>query len=164
MKIFLSKRLTYLLGFLIICSLVGVSMYLQKHDGMHPCALCILQRFSLAILGIVFLFGAIFNLKRIGGIILGLFAFLVALSGALLSGRQVWLQHLPPNPNGDCGASLQYMLQAFPLNQVVKLIIGGGAECAHVGWQFLYLSLAEWSLVWFAIFFLLALVQLFRQQ
>ena len=135
MKI-LSRRLTYLFGFIMICSLLGISAYLQKHDGIHPCPLCILQRISLVILRVTFFFGAVFDLKRVGGIILGIAAFLIALSGALLSGRQVWLQHLPPNQNVDCGASLQYMLQVFPLNQVFKLIMGGGENARRLAGSF----------------------------
>src|SRR5678809_808686 len=135
MKMF-SKRLTYLLGFIIICCLLGISVFLQKHDGIHPCPLCTLQRITLVILGVVFFFGAVFDLKRLGSVLLGLIASLIALSGALLSGRQVWLQHLPPTEqHTDCGASLGYMLQAFPLKQAFKLIMGGGAECSQVGWQ-----------------------------
>jgi disulfide bond formation protein DsbB len=31
-------------------------------------------------------------------------------------------------------------------------IFKGSGECAEVGWTFLGLSLAEWSLAWFALF------------
>ncbi len=161
MKLF-SLRLTYLIGFIIILLLLGGTTFLQLYEGVTPCPLCALQRITMAALGVTFFFAAAIHLKKFGYLFFGTLAFLLALLGALLSGRQVWLQHLPPNQSADCGVSLQYMLHVLPLHQVLMKVIAGGAECAQIGWQFLNLSLAEWSLIWFVLFLLVTILQLKR--
>ncbi|HEY5703481.1 MAG TPA: disulfide bond formation protein B, partial [Gammaproteobacteria bacterium] len=70
---------------------------------------------------------------------------------------QVWLQHLPPEKVPECGPGLDYMLEAFPLGQALKMILSGSGECAEVQWSFLGFSIAEWSLIWFILFFIASL-------
>ncbi len=79
----------------------------------------------------------------------GLAAFF-ALGGAAAAGRQVWLQHLPPDKVPQCGPDLFFMLENFPLSRTLKTLVAGTGECAVVDWTFLGLSIAEWSLLWFA--------------
>lgn len=158
----LSSRVLYVVGFLIIAMLLGLSVYLQTHDGVTPCPLCILQRIVLGFLGVVFFFGAALNLKRWGRLFISVLATLVAGCGIFLAGRQVWLQHISSMNHTECGASLQYMLQILPLNEVIAKIFQGGAECAQVTWRFLNFSLAEWSLFWFILLFGLSVWQVGR--
>jgi disulfide bond formation protein DsbB len=153
-----STRLTYFLGAIAIAMLVTTAMYLQTHDGITPCPLCILQRFVFMVLGSVFLLASLFKLRRFANIFFSILSFLIASFGAFLAGRQVWLQHLPPS-NSDCGASLEYMLQAFPLKMVLQRVFSGSAECSFVDWRFMGLSLAGWSLVCFSFFVLLSIRQ-----
>jgi disulfide bond formation protein DsbB len=53
------------------------------------------------------------------------------------------------------------MLEAFPLGQALKMILSGSGECAEVDWSFLGFSIAEWSLLWFLIFFITGLVSIY---
>jgi|SRR5579872_1251105 len=156
-----SPRVSYLIAFMVIAIMLGITLYLQNFEGFIPCPLCILQRIALGILGILFFVGFIFNPKKAGNIFLSILAGLFALSGAFLSGRQVWLQHFP-DKNADCGASLQYLIRALPVDQVLSKILHGTAECAQKGWEFLHLSLAEWSLICFVGFFIFCLLQIKR--
>jgi disulfide bond formation protein DsbB len=149
----ISERRYYFLGFIITIIVLGVTYYLQDFDGFIPCPLCILQRITLTLLSILFLIGSIFAFKKIGNFLLSFFASLISLLGIFFSGRQVWLQHFP-NKNADCGASLQYLIHVLPFDQVVSKVLQGTAECAQKGWEFLTLSLAEWSLICFVGFFL----------
>ena len=87
---------------------------------------------------------------------------LTCVGGILLSGRQVWLQHVPPSSLGECGASLTYMFQTLPVMKVINHVWTGGIECSQQGWTFMYLSLAEWSLLGFLGFFVFAVLQLKR--
>jgi disulfide bond formation protein DsbB len=103
-----NPRLIYLIGFIVICALLGLATYLENYKGMTPCSLCIFQRFILAFLGVVVFFGAALNVKSIGRTIISFFTIFVSAVGMLFAGRQAWLQHLPPSQDGDCGASLQY--------------------------------------------------------
>ena len=83
---------------------------------------------------------------------------IAALAGAGIAGRQVWLQHLPADQVPECGPGLDYMLEAFPLTDALKMIFSGSGECAEVHWRFIGLSIAEWSLVWFILFFIAAVL------
>lgn len=163
MKVF-SPRLMYLYAFLLIVAMLGLGFYLQFEEGINPCPLCILQRVTLAVMGIVFFFGILLAGKKCCRIGIGLLSFLISLVGIFLAGRQVWLQHLPANQSGDCGVSLQYMLQVLPLHEVAKKIFEGTAECSRVDWSFVGLSMAEWTLVWFVVLGGFSLWQAFRNK
>jgi len=41
------------------------------------------------------------------------------------------------------------MLDTLPLTDVVKKVFEGSGECAEKAWEFLHLSIAGWSLVFF---------------
>lgn len=159
----LSRRPLYLIGFLCTVVLLGIAFYLQQFDGFAPCPLCILQRMTLALLGILFLIGSIFSFKKSGALFLGILMSLVAFMGIFLSGRQVWLQHLPPDKNADCGASLQYLIHVLPFDQIISRVLTGTAECAREGGTFFLLSLAEWSLLCFIGFFIFSVFLIGRQ-
>ena len=96
-------------------------------------------------------------------IVYGAFGFLLAAGGAGTAGRQVWLQHLPPDQVPKCGPDLYYMIDHFPLGKVVANLFRGSGQCAEVTWRLLGLSIAEWSLMCFVSFGVLALVTLFRR-
>jgi disulfide bond formation protein DsbB len=158
----MSPRTTYLLGFLAVVALLGIVAYLQAYKGFEPCPLCLLQRFALILLGIIFFIGTLLRLKKPGQFFINLLAILFSSLGAFLAGRQVWLQHLPPDQNAGCGASLDYMLQAFPLKEVFQKVLTGSSECSQVGLEFLHVSLAGWSLVCFCAFIFVSLWQICR--
>jgi protein dithiol:quinone oxidoreductase len=155
-----SLCLIYFLGLIAISVLFAFAAYLQINEGLRPCPLCIMQRGAFILLSLVFLVGAFVPLKKIRHTVIGIGAFLCAGIGAALAARQVWIQHFPTN--ADCGASLEYMLQAFPFNQVLQKVLKGSAECAERSWEFLHLSLAEWSLLCFSAFLIITLWQIKR--
>ncbi len=157
-----SERLMYLIGLVIIALLLSATFYLEKYDGFVPCPLCILQRITFGILGILFFLGMLLTNVKFGRVFISALAGLISLFGIYFSGRQVWLQHLPVNPNADCGVSLQYLIKALPFDQAVAKIMQGTAECSQKGWEFLHLSLADWSLLCFILFFGLCLLQVTR--
>src|SRR3990167_217471 len=112
-------RLTYFIGFLLIALLLLTSVYLQVFDGFVPCPLCTMQRLSFGTLGILFLIGIALPEKGGGRLVINLLAFLASIAGIFFAARQSWLQYFP-SPNSECGASLAYMMQTFPVNEVVK--------------------------------------------
>lgn len=162
MKRVSKMRLGYFLGFLLIVFLLTLAEYLEVYKGMIPCPLCMVQRVIFILLGAVFFVGMIFRMKKIGFLVVGMLSMLTCIGGILLAGRQVWLQHLPPANLGECGASLSYMFNTFPLMDVFKNIWTGGIECSQHGWAFMYLSFAEWSLIGFLVFFVFAVSQFIR--
>ena len=158
-----SARLYYLFLFLICTSLLAFGYYLQFVEGLEPCPLCIFQRIAFIAIIIISLIGFIHgpqDLWRYGytGLIL-----LSAVTGAVIAGRQVWLQHLPADAVPACGPGLDFMLDVFPLAETLKMVFTGSGECAEVAWTFLSLSIAEWSLISFAVISITAVLHLFKK-
>src|SRR5436309_14127982 len=121
------------------------------------------RAFFYGVMG-VFIIAALHRPGRIGTAVYSTLVVLFALGGAATAGRQVWLQHLPADRVPQCGPDLYFMLQNFPLSSTLEKLIRGTGECAAVDWKFLGLSIAGWSLVWFAIFIVLAAWLLLRRQ
>ena len=145
-------RLGYALGFIACAGLLGFAYYLQYYDYQDPCPLCILQRIAFMALAAIFLVAALHGPGRTGTIVYCGMLFVVAGIGAAIATRHVWLQQLPRSQIPECGPGLEYMLRKFPLAQAFGKILAGSGECAEVGWKFLGLSIAGWSLVWFVLF------------
>ncbi len=74
---------------------------------------------------------------------------LIGGAGVAIAGRQVWLQSLPKDQVPSCGMGLSYMLDTLPFTDVLQRVFEGSGECAEKGWEFLHLSIAGWSLVFF---------------
>jgi disulfide bond formation protein DsbB len=130
---------------------MGFGLYLQHVEHLEPCPLCILQRYAFLATGCVALIAAIHGAHRIGTWIYSTLLVLSAGAGAAIAGRQTWLQHNPPKVL-DCGPDLAYMLESFPLAQVLPKVFKGEGDCAKVTWKFLSLSIPEWALLWFVLF------------
>jgi len=156
-------RLIYTFGFTLISALLITSIYLQYFDGILPCPLCTLQRICFVLLGSLFLVGILTAAKQSATRIISSSATLIALLGIFLSARQIWLQHFPSPGNTECGVSLQYMMQVLPLNEVMRKIFSGTAECSQRGFEFLTFNMAEWALIWFVLFLLISLHLLFKK-
>jgi disulfide bond formation protein DsbB len=152
-----SPRLLYAAGAAICAVLLGTGYYLQYVGGQEPCPLCLVQRgFYYAVL-VVLGAAALHAPGRRGAIGYSIAACVFAAGGAAVAARQVWLQHLPPDQVPPCGPDLFFMLENLPLARTLEKLFVGSGQCAEVGWKFLGLSIAEWSLGWFALLALYAL-------
>jgi disulfide bond formation protein DsbB len=121
------------------------------------------QRFFYCLIGAIALLAALHNPNGIGRRVYGLLVSLAAMGGLASAGRQVWMQHLPPEQVPACGPSLEYMLETFPVSETLKMLVTGDGNCAEIDWLFLGLSMGEWSLLWFAAFFVGAIWLAFRK-
>jgi disulfide bond formation protein DsbB len=153
----------FLAIFLACAGLLGYGLYLQHVQNQEPCPLCILQRYAFMAIGVVALIAAVHGPGRVGQALYGALIALAAGAGAGVAGRQTWLQHNPPSML-DCGPDLAYMLESFPLSQVLPKVFRGEGDCAKVSWTFLGLSIAEWALVWFVLFVLAGLYLLIARR
>jgi len=151
------QTLTLIFVILSVVGLLGYGYFLQFVEYLDPCPLCLTQRLFYYLLGIF----ALIALMRVRHIvwqkIIAALMFLSAIGGVATAGRQVWLQHLPPELVPECGPGLQYWLDNMPLLRTLELLFKGDGNCAEVDWRFLGLSIAEWSLMWFVIFALISL-------
>lgn len=156
------QRLPYAVLALGCAGLLGFGYYLQYVQGLEPCPLCLIQRAAFYGVGLTALLAAAHGPLGFGRRVYGALVALFALGGAGVAGRQVYLQHLPPELVPECGPGLEFMLKAFPLQQVLQEVFQGSGECAETAWTFLGLSIAEWSLLCFAGIALAALVHILR--
>lgn len=145
-----SFRLGYLGMALLSAALLGYAYYAQFVLHLEPCPLCILQRVAFMGFFLVCLVAVAHGPRGGGRYVYAALAVVCAVAGLAVAGRHVWLQHLPADKVPDCGPGLGYMLEAFPVSKTIKMVFTGSGECAKVDWQFLGLSMPEWSLLWFA--------------
>ena len=141
-------RLIFLAGFLLCAALIAAALYFQHVAGLAPCPLCILQRVAFIGVGVVMGIGFLHGPRGVGRRVYGALAGAVALLGAAVAARHVWLQSLPEGEVPECGPGLAFMLDAFPLQKALGLILRGSGECAEVQWTLFGLTMPGWSLVW----------------
>jgi disulfide bond formation protein DsbB len=130
---------------------VAYAFYAQYGLGFVPCHLCIFQRFTLSALAVAFLLAAVISRPGWRG---GIAAALVGLAGLATlatAGRHVWIQLQPPGSVPACGADLDFMLDLFPLTEVILKVFKAGGECATVDWTFLGLSMPAWVFAFAAV-------------
>lgn len=158
-----NPRITFLLVFLAVVFLLGAAFYLEYVRGLEPCPLCITQRVMLLGVGLVSLIAFLHNPATIGRRIYGLLVSVFALGGLYFSGRQLWLQSLPEDQVPACGPGISYMLDSFPVSDVIKTLLTGDGNCAEVQWTMLGLSIPGWAAVGFAGLIVFGAWQAFRR-
>ncbi len=147
-------------AFLVCVFSMAFALYLEHVQNLAPCPLCVFQRVFVILAGIVFLIAFIHHSKSVMHYLYALLSLTAAVGGLIVAGRHTWLQHLPPDEVPSCGPGLDYLLDAFPLQEVLKTVFSGSGECANISWTFLYLTLPEWVLVLFAGLAAMAILQL----
>ena len=159
-----TPRTLFLLAFLGCLALMGGALYLEHAVGLNPCPMCIVQRVFVILFALVCLIAAIHGPARIGQRVYAVLALLFAAGGAGTAARQVWLQSVPADQLEACLPSLEFMMDALPLQEIVRLVFHGTADCAEVTWTLFGLSVPEWSLLAFIGMILFALFQLLRRR
>ena len=163
MSINLNFQRTCGLVFFFIAVLLGTAYILEYFFQYLPCPLCLLQRYVFWVIGAAFLIAILHNPKGWGQLVYSILILLFANLGLILAGRQIWLQHQPPELIPSCLASLDNLLQFYPVLDAFKMAFKGSSECTE-GAPFLGLSLATWSLMAFIAIELIALFIIFRQK
>lgn len=156
-------RSAFLLGAVVCAGLMGYALYAQYGLGLEPCPLCVFQRVAVIACGVVFLLGAFHNPGRVGAAVYCLLIVLLAGAGAAVSGRQVWLQSLPPDQVPACGPGIGYMMDTLPFSEVLSTVLKGSGDCAKIDWRFLDLSMGAWTMVFFVAMAVVAAVLMRRE-
>jgi disulfide bond formation protein DsbB len=139
-----SRRLTNGLGLLVCMGLLGYAYYAQVHLHLEPCPLCIFQRVGVAAIGVAFLLATLHDPRGWGSRVYGLLIVVAAAATLGVAARHVWIQHLPADQVPTCGASLNYLLDIFPLTKVIRTVLTGSGECAKITWTLFGLSMPTW--------------------
>lgn len=144
-----SRRL-FNAGAAALCfAMVAFALWSQQSLGLIPCPLCIFQRVAMTALGVAFLLAALpadgqVVARRVGAVLV----LVAAVVLATIAARHVVIQNLPAGSVPACGATLDYMLDVFPLADVLRKVLTGSGECAKVDWTFLGLSMPAWVFLW----------------
>lgn len=149
----------FFLGFWACVGLLSAGYYFQFVQKLEPCPLCISQRIAIFLAGLCFLCAAIHNPGKTGTRRYAILGTIIALCGAGISTRHVWIQHLPPDQVPECGPGLSYVFENFPLSATIKLMLSGTGDCAEVNWTLLGLSMPVWTLFAFLGLATLSLLQ-----
>lgn len=143
----ISNRWLYLAGALFASGLMGFGLFLQYVEHQDPCPLCMVQRVIFIAILAVFALAALHGPQRAGERVYAALVGLLSLLGVGVASRHIWIQHLPADQVPACGPGLDYMLNTFPMAEVLKELMHGSGECAVKGWTFLTLGIPEWSLL-----------------
>lgn len=125
--------------------LVAAGMELQNLMRLAPCPLCIFQRLVYMAIGVVALLGAI---APAGRLLWSALIAALAAGGVAVAGHQTWMQAFPHLAT-ECSYSdpnaierlVDWLGMAWP-----SLFLATGF-CTGRDWEFLGLSLANWSLL-----------------
>ena len=159
-----TSRQINLVIFLIVRSLLGYAAYSMKILGLEPCTLCITQQFFYCLIGISSFVSFLQNPGVTISRVYSFFISLFAIAGIWISGRQIWLQGLPEDEVPLCGPPLEYIIDVFPFADVLNALFMGDGNCAEIPWQFLGLSMAGWSFIWFLVIFFLSVISLIKSR
>jgi protein dithiol:quinone oxidoreductase len=144
----LSRRAGNWVGAGICAALLAFAFYSQHGLGLVPCHLCVFQRVTVAALGAAFVVAALLSRPGARG---AMSAALIAIAGVATlatAGRHVWIQMQPAGSVPACGADLAFMMDVFPLTEVILKVFKAGGECGAVDWSFLGLSMPAWVAIW----------------
>lgn len=155
------RRLWNLAGVVAVVGLMSYALFAQYVQGYEACPLCIFQRIALIVVGIVLLVAALHAPR--GARVYGVLGLVAAAVGIGIAGRHLYLQSLPPDAVPACGPGLDYLFEAFPLTEMIRMVFTGSGECAEVNWSFLGLSMPGWVLIWFVILGALAILANWRR-
>jgi disulfide bond formation protein DsbB len=143
----MTARAANLLGAATCAALLAYAYYAQYVLHLDPCPLCIFQRVGIFALGVVFAFAALQDPGVVGRRMYAGWLILAALATIGVAARQLYIQSLPPDAVPACGASLDFLLKVFSLNEVLMKVLSGSGECAKIDWRFLGLAMPAWVLI-----------------
>lgn len=137
-----------LIALLLAGLMIGGAQFMEHILGLDPCALCLMQRLWTVLGGAVMLAGLAYDPRSLGFPIAALACTTV---GAGFSVRQLWLQSLPPDAVPACGPDMAYMIDAFPLSEILRAMTLGTGNCAKVDWSLFGISIAGYALLGFIV-------------
>jgi protein dithiol:quinone oxidoreductase len=136
--------------------LLSGALLMEYVLGMVPCPLCLMQRVWFLVAGLFVVAGLLHD-PRWG--IYPLLTAAAALVGGGFAVRQLYLMALPADQVPACGPDIDYMLEVFPLSEVLGAMVRGTGDCASVD-AFLALPVPVWALFGFLAMLVLAVLQI----
>ena len=134
---------------LCIAALMIAVLFMERHLGLAPCPLCMLDRVVVGTMALVFLLALLHSPAVTGQRVYAGLNLTLGVIGIALAGRHIQLQNLPPGEIPDCTPDLAYMLETFPLTKTLSTVFNTSGECAAITWTFLGMSIPQQTLLLF---------------
>ncbi len=160
LNLFSQKRTAWLLLTLSALTLEMVALWLQHVWGIKPCVICVYQRcvlFAIAGAGIIAAIAPRTSLRWVA-LIIWLYS---SWKGITLSWHHTMML-LHPNPFDSCEFAARFP-SWLPLDTWLPQIFVAGSDCATQTWTLLRLTLPQWLLGIFNLYFFLAVLILIAQ-
>ncbi len=143
-------RILHASGFILcVGALLVAVLFMERHLGLAPCPLCVLDRIVVGVMALIFLLALLHNPLTTGQRIYAGVNFAFGAAGGALAVRHIQLQNLPAGEIPDCAPDLEYMLATFPPAKTLSVIFNTSGECAEIAWTFLGLSIPQQTLLLF---------------
>ena len=148
----LDVRFLFLFLFLACALLLGYALTLQTTQHLLPCPLCVAQRIAYWLVGLTALLAFIHHPTAPARRWYAGFIATFSLAGAAVAAHQAWVIRHPTD--AGCGISPEEkFLNSLPLAHWWPAMFEANGDCAKVTWRFLSLTMADWSLLCFLLFF-----------
>lgn len=153
---------------LIICtlSLLIAYIYFDLYKDLSACALCVLDRFLLFGISIIFII-TIYNQKRIfHKTLCGISLFFCSI-GLISTVRHIWLQNFKSNSEMDgfgCGGDFFYYLSNLPILEAIINIFDNPTPCNDIKWQLFGLSIPMYTFILFIILTIISLILIMEKK
>ena len=146
-----TERPVWLTLGLIAIGLAMATVLLTEWLHLEPCYLCVFQRLLMFVLGTLALFTALAPATTAGRW-LGATVALVGSCGIAAAAYQSWLQWQPPG-SASCLSSDPGLIERLVewLGQLSPSLFLATGFCEDAGLSIFHLSLANWSLLCFAL-------------
>lgn len=158
------SRPLFFLAFIACALVIGIALFLEHEAGLTPCALCILQRTCVVTFGVISLIAYLHAPGKLAWQIYSSMLLLIALAGAMIAGRQVWLQTIPAQDSMSCLPGFEYLFEIMSISQALSRLFESGVNCDEVTWTLFEMSVPEWSLLAFVGLIVFATYQLFQRE
>jgi len=157
----LSTRVVFAVLAAASLGLVAAGLILGEMARLHPCYLCNFQRLLYLVLALFAVCGALVpSWRKLWSVLVGL----SALGGASTAVYQSWMQYAPDLAT-ECGVGkptlLEQIVDWLGMQWPSMFMVTG--FCTKKEWVFLGLSLANWSVVCFALLLAAAVWMFFRR-
>lgn len=146
-----NTRLLFSFGAIVSMAVLGSTYFMEHIVKLEPCPLCLLQRYLLWMISILWVIGSLFTLKRSWRLFYCIAIIIFSLLGLIIAGRHVWLEHYPPSFPSSCLAGLDKIFAFRSLGEILEEVFTS-QECSKIDFTLLSLSLPTWSLIMFSSF------------
>ncbi|MBY6223513.1 disulfide bond formation protein DsbB [Ferrimonas balearica] len=153
------QRAAWLLLSLSAFGLMGAALVFQYVYELGPCVMCIYIRVAVCAIGLAALVPALLPSSALARLI-GWIGWIVGAGwGAKIAWQLVEKQSTPPEGFGLFGASCDFIPDFpswLPLHHWMPALFEPTGDCTDKAWEWLGITMAQWTLVSFALYLVAA--------